>query len=150
MMLEIKDLSSWLLSSFEGLEPKHSWGELSFFYNPDRRLEHGTYFLTIKEKDGPHDRASQLDRPGVWRLNFGLPRADFLERFGQLPARPLKGEAIQGPWDFTTLDQLTPHPVYGWMGWVAILNPSVDSFGMLKDSIAAAFRKSCANHRRRR
>ncbi len=28
------------------------------------------------------------------------------------------------PWDHTAPNQLVAHPVYGWMGWVAVLNPS--------------------------
>ncbi len=33
-----------------------------------------------------------------------------------------------GRYDFTTLDQLMPHPVYGRMYWVCVLNPTNETF----------------------
>ena len=124
------------------VRPISAWGEVSFFVNPDGRLKRGAYFATIKQKDGEHDRASQLDRGGLWRLNFGLPKADFAALFGEAPSRPAKGGVVAGSWDFTALDVLTPHPVYGWMGWVAILNPSSGSMGALRPLIAKAHGKA--------
>ena len=150
MALDIKDVDTWIMTTFDGLAPGKSWGERSYFYNPDGRTARGTYFLTIKEKDGANDRASNLDRQGVWRINFGLPRPDFVRLFGRLPARPGKGQAIEGPWDFTTLDLLTPHPVYGWMGWVSILNPSPESFDGIKPLIGAAYGKARENFAKRK
>ena len=26
-------------------------------------------------------------------------------------------------YDYTVLNQILPHPVYAWMGWISILNP---------------------------
>jgi hypothetical protein len=150
MVLDVKDIDSWVLTTFDGLAPQSSWGERSYFYNPGGRSARGTYFLTIKEKDGANDRSSNMDRPGIWRLNFGLPRLDFIRLFGTLPTRPGKGQAIHGPWDFTALDLLTPHPVYGWMGWVSILNPSPESFDGLKPLIEAAYGKARENFARRK
>ena len=112
-----------LLESFEGIAPKASWGETSYFYNPGRRFANGAYFATIKLSDGPNDTASALAREGVWRLSFGVSKAKYAALFGPLPARPVKGRIIAGDWNFTSLNQLTPHPVYGWMGWCAMLCP---------------------------
>lgn len=139
----------WLLASFSDIVPKSQWGETSFFVNPGARAAHGAYFLTIKQKDGDNDKASALDRPGVWRLNFGLPKPDFVKIFGPPPRRPGKGGVIEGPWDFTKLDQLTPHPVYGWAGWVAILNPSLESLDGLKPLVARAHWKAIQTFRKR-
>lgn len=104
--------------------PIEAWGETSYFYNPGRALPRGTYFATIKDHDGENDRASNLDRDGVWRLNMGVTRGAYFELFGPPPPRPGKGGIVEGGWDFTATDRLTPHPVYGWMTWVAILTPS--------------------------
>lgn len=116
-------LAAALLESFEGVAPKPSWGETSYFYNPGRRFANGAYFATIKLSDGPNDTASKLSREGVWRLSFGVSKARYVALFGPLPARPPKGGIISGDWVFTALNQLTPHPVYGWMGWCAMLCP---------------------------
>ena len=107
---------------------KAAWGETSYFYNPDHVLKRGTYFATIKEKDGENDRASELGRQGIWRLNIGVTKAAYQALFGPLPARPAKGGIIEGPWDVTVRNVITPHPIYGWMGWVAVLSPSEETW----------------------
>ena len=96
----------------------------------------GAYFCTLKEHDGENDRASALDRPGVYRLSFGAPSSTYARVFGPRPPRPGKGGVVKGPWPFTALDQLTPHAVYGWMGWLSILNPTSDTFAVLRPAWA--------------
>ncbi len=120
----ITTVENYITSKLPGVVPTSAWGEVSYFYNPGHRLKRGTYFATIKQKDGENDKGSGIDREGVWRLNMGISRASFADLFGRPPARPGKGAIIEGPWDFTQLDQITPHPVYGWMSWIAVLSPS--------------------------
>ena len=117
------DLLRRLMSDYEGLAPKTSWGETSLFYNPGLVLANGVYFATIKERDGDNDRASLLDREGVFRLSFGLSSPSYEQLFGPRPARAPKGGVVTTAYDYSALDQLTPHPVYGWMGWVQVLAP---------------------------
>jgi len=119
-----QELSDFILSRYQGLVPQNTWGETSFFYNPDLKLARGTYFVTVKEKDGGNDKASKLDRDGIFRLNFGTNKQTFVQLFGSVPARPSKGGVIAGGFDFTETDKLLPHPVYGWIYWLCILNPS--------------------------
>jgi len=47
-------------------------------------------------------------------------------------------------WNFTAPDILTPHPVYGWMSWVVVLNPSANTLADVDDLIEAAFGKAKA------
>jgi hypothetical protein len=129
---------------FPDVTVMNTWGETTLFCNPGEKLKRGTYFLTLKEKDGAHDRASRLNRIGVFRLNFGLSKSVFCDLFGRLPGRPAKGGVICGDWDFTALDTLMPHPVYGWMGWVGILNPSAGSLANYQPLIAEAYAKARA------
>lgn len=133
-----------LLVRFPRLAFVDAWGERSLFYNPGQRLPRGVYFATIKQKDGENDRASQLDRDGVFRFNLGTSKPLFFERFGPPPPRPGKGQVIEGPWDFTQLDVVTPHPVYGWMSWVSVLNPSEPTLAEISPMIDAAFAKAKA------
>jgi len=133
------DIANYLVSQFKGLEPKDKWGETSFFYNPDGSRPHGVYFATIKQKDGDNDRASRLNRDGVYRLNFGIGEKSFLKLFFEKPARPSKGGIIQGDYNFEALDTITPHPVYGWMKWISVLNPEEDTFESLKPLIAESY-----------
>ena len=144
-----------LIRALPGVMPKDAWGETSYFYNPGGLFERGTYFATIKDRDGANDRASRLDRPGSWRLNMGVSKGRYLERFGPPPPRPGKGGVVEGPWDFEARDALTPHPVYGWMSWVAVLCPSpatwADCLPLLDDAHArarAGFEKRARSARR--
>jgi hypothetical protein len=128
-----------LTTNFAGLVPKATWGETSLFYNPDGILPNGVYFCTIKERDGANDRASQLDRPGVFRLAVGLPPARYEQMFGPRPARPSKGGVVSTADDFTAADVLMPHPVYAWMGWVQVLSPSAATFAELQPLLASSY-----------
>ena len=103
-------------------------GQDEYFYNPEDRLEQGTHMATLKRKDGKGDKASRLDRGGLFRLDLGVPRETYVELFGRLRKTPSKGDVIAGPWDFTMIDTLMPHPSYGWDGWVSVINPSAKTF----------------------
>ena len=138
-----------LLARHHGVVAIETWGETALFHNPGRTLPRGVYFATVKQRDGAHDRASRLDRPGVFRLSLGTSRDLFVARFGTPPARPAKGAVVAGPWDFTALDQCTPHPVYGWMGWISILNPSAASFAALRPLADAAHARAVAGFEKR-
>lgn len=131
-----------LVSKYPDIRVVEAWGETSLFYNPELRLPRGVYFSTIKEKDGKNDRASNLDREGIFRLNVGTSRSLFTKYFAQPPSRPKKGCVIHGDWDFTAINKLMPHPVYGWMNWVAVNNPDVDMFNGLAPILDAAYQKA--------
>ena len=86
-------------------------------------------FATIVIKDyGDFDDASDLDRPGVYRLNVGVGKETYRSLF------PGEGEH-----DFTALDVLMPHPVYGRQHWVCVLNPSEKTFETVKPLLAEAY-----------
>jgi hypothetical protein len=64
----------------------------------------------------------------VFRLNIGLSRESYRSLFLE-----------EGSCDFTALDELMPHPVYGRMHWVCVLNPSEATFERLKPLLADAY-----------
>lgn len=134
-----EQIAEWLNEHFAHVVPKEAWAETSYFVNPGGALPSGAYFATLKEKNGDNDRASGLDREGVFRLNFGAGAEAFEAMFGETPARPAKGEIIEGPWNFATLDTIMPHPIYGWMGWMCVLNPSRTTFHKCKPLIESAY-----------
>ncbi|MFM8382588.1 MAG: DUF6194 family protein [Actinomycetota bacterium] len=139
MDLQPKDIVDRLTTQFDGLAPKASWGETSLFYNPNLALTNGVYFCTVKEHDGANDQASALDREGVFRLAVGLTVQTYEQRFGPRPARPPKGSAVATGHDFTQLDVVVPHPVYAWMGWVQVLNPSDKTFASMQPLFVESF-----------
>lgn len=113
---------------FDGLVLDKNWGEVGLFYNPEKRLSKGIYVLTFKEKDGPNDKASNINRDNVYRLNIGITKHTFIKLFGNIPVRPKAGKIIEMAYDFTELNKIMPHPVYGWMAWISILNPEQTNF----------------------
>lgn len=117
-----------IVARFPGVVPKSSWGETALFYNPGKRLAHGVYFCTLKDHDGENDRASELQREGVYRLAVGLTPETYSRLFGPRPRRPAKGGAVETGHDFTERNRLMPHPVYAWMGWAQILSPTREAF----------------------
>ncbi len=137
--MDVVSITKYLDTTFPDIHRVSAWGETSFFYNPHRKLPRGIYFATIKEKNGQNDRASDLDRSDVFRLNIGISRWTYRSLFGQQPSRPQAGGVVDTGHDFTALDQLMPHPVYGWMSWVAVLNPSATTFEAIKPLLSEAY-----------
>ncbi len=109
-----------VIGSAESGSPEISWGDTFFFYG--KKETPGAFpFATIVTKDyGEFDNASNLNRPGIFRLNIGLSRDKFRSLFnaGFSPS----------DYDFTALDKLMPHPVYSPQFFVCILNPSDATF----------------------
>ncbi|MEO1396965.1 MAG: DUF6194 family protein [Cyanobacteria bacterium J06634_5] len=134
-----------ICGQFIGVVPKASWGETSLFYNPGSVLPNGVYFCTLKEKDGENDKASQLDREGVFRLAIGVPKKSYVSLFGQRPPRPAKGGTVETGHDFTRVNELMPHPIYAWMGWVQVLSPTAETLEnilpLLTEAYAASVKK---------
>ncbi|MEO0497454.1 MAG: DUF6194 family protein [Pseudomonadota bacterium] len=137
------------LARYKGVVPTRAWGEWMLAYNPGNHFPRGTYFATIKLDDGENDKASRLKRDNVWRLNFGPLRSEFVQQFGQPPARPGKGAVIEGPWDFTSIDQLMPHPVYGWMSWMCVLCPTASTLEELEPLLVSAHGRAKATFDKR-
>ncbi|VVT18120.1 conserved hypothetical protein [Roseovarius sp. EC-HK134] len=148
--IEIETVHSFITNELDGVVPKDAWGETSYFYNPGHVFQRGTYFATIKQKDGANDRASHLDRSGVWRLNLGVSKEVFFELFGPPPPRPGKGGVIDGGWDFAASDQLMPHPIYGWMSWISVLNPSRLTWGKCLPLVSDAHLRAKGTFEQRR
>ncbi|MDY6883606.1 MAG: DUF6194 family protein [Pseudomonadota bacterium] len=136
--MQPEDIIDEIVSLFDGVEPKASWGETSLFYNPGRALPNGVYFCTIKEKNGDNDKASKLDRLGVFRLSIGTNKETYERHFGPRPKRPAKGGIIDTGHDFAALNELMPHPIYGWMSWVQVLSPTRDTFDEVRPLLLEA------------
>ena len=147
--MDVDEIINMLGSQFPDVVLKKAWGETSFFVNPGHVLPSGAYFATIKEKDGENDSASNLDRNGIFRLNFGPGKLAFVNTFGAPPARPGKGGIIKGPWQFDALDKIMPHPVYGWMSWMCVLNPSNASMETCMPLLKLAYDKALKNAKKR-
>ena len=89
------------------------------YYAPDGRIpQHGQPYATVVTKDYPADTASDLDPQGRWRVNVHVDRRTFARLTGEDP------RALTMSRDFSAPDVVNPHPVYGHLGWVCIVNPA--------------------------
>src|SRR5271156_5576764 len=140
------EITRYISDTFSGVEvqvasredgsPEIAWGDTFFFYAPggDLPADHKFPFATIVTKDyGEFDCASNLNRPEVFRLNIGVSKQTFADLFGV--AKPVD-------YDFTALDKLMPHPVYGKMYWVCVLNPSATTFEAVRPVLAEAYERA--------
>ena len=99
--------------------PEIAWGDTFFFYDPTGTSAEAQKFpfATIVTKDYTgFDTASNLDRPGVFRLNMWVSKESFASLFGD-------HDAV----DPTELDRLMPHPIYAAQSWVSVLDPGEES-----------------------
>ncbi len=145
-------LINYIMDTFAGCEVVRPTdgpgaGDTFFFYDPQHNIDptHRQPFATIVTKDyGDFDKASQLHRPGVFRLNIGVSRETFRNLFGYLPNAERPSGA---PYDFAALDQVMPHPTYGRQAWICVLNPSSTTFENIKIWLAEAYEIAAARHR---
>jgi len=99
-------------------------GDLFFLFGADNRFP----FATVVTSDNEFDHISRLSREGVFRLNAGIGKDSFKALFGHLPSRPGIGGFVDSGPDFAALDTLMPHPMYGNMYWISVLNPTDTTF----------------------
>jgi hypothetical protein len=86
-------------------------------------IEGGAFFSLDSEKHWPNfatvvwnddfDQASNLTRPGFFRVNIGVGREAFQRLVG----------SVSEP-DHTAVNRLLPHPIYANQNWISIVNPS--------------------------
>lgn len=145
-----EEILNYCLENLGGTVSVNSWGEKGIFYNPENKLKRGIYILTIKEKDGENDKSSNLNRDGIYRVNLGVRKDTFMDMFGFVPKRPVKGGIVDMDYDFTDTDKIIPHPVYAWMSWICVLNPSNDAFEKLKPLITEAYEYAKEKYRKKR
>ncbi len=127
----------YITDAFEGVETVAANGDTFFFYDPTHMLP----FATLVTTDF-NDTVSDLNRPDVFRLNVGVGRETFRSLFG---ASPTDSDARH---DFTALDRIMPHPVYGKMYWVCVLNPSVPTFEAVQPLLAEGYAMAVARQER--
>lgn len=119
------DITQHLIDTLGGGHFEVADDNTFFFHGADNKFP----FATIVTKDDAFDSASNLNRPGVFRLNVGVGKETF---------RALFGDAEPSGIDYTALDRLMPHPVYAKMYWVSVINPSAATFEAVKPLLAEA------------
>jgi Family of unknown function (DUF6194) len=140
----------WMVTASEDNgAPEVAWGDSFFYYDPSGRGEDlpPQGFATLVTKDYPgFDTASNLDRPGVFRVNVAVGRAAFETLFGYSPTSHADH---YGEYDYADLDRVVPHPVYAGQGWVCVVSPGPDSAAELESLLRGAHALAAERHHRR-
>ena len=132
-------------ASEENGAPEVAWGDSFFYYDPaGRRLPFAT--IVTQDYEG-FDSSSNLNRPGVFRLNIAVGRTRFEELVGFPPAAQAEHGAA---FDYAELDRVIPHPVYAPQGWVSILNPGDATGAQVRTLLVHAHARAVERHRPRR
>jgi len=137
--MDEKHITDYIMNTFAGVETMDALGYTFFFYGPDRMLP----FVTIATADNEGDRVSNLDRPGVFRLNIGVKKPTFQTLFGA-------GRVDVSAYDFTALDTIMPHPDYAAQSWLCVLNPSDTTFQQLRPWLTEAYELAVRRESRRK
>ncbi len=144
-------LARHILELLEGVDTVEADGDTFFFFNPGGEahpIDHRAPFATIVTSDA-HDRASDLDRPGVYRLNIGVSRDTYESMFGAPPKGPITADPVDTGHDYTRLDMLMPHPIYASLNWISVVNPGVATLDLL-DALIEEAQAIAAGRRARR
>jgi hypothetical protein len=138
-------LIRYIADALDGVDVVEMSGNRFFFYDPghDRPVDRRFPFATLVTSD-EYDQASSLSRDGVYRLNVGVSRETCRALFG--PAAQV--DAAEPACDFTALDTIMPHPVYGSMHWVCVLNPSAETFERVKPLLVEAHERAAGRYTR--
>lgn len=140
-------LTQYITDSLTGVNPLSASGDLFFIYDPERNLpgDRCFPFATLVTGDR-YDQVSQLDRPGVYRLNIGVSRDTYRSLFGPPPARLGPEGIVETGHDFAGLDQLLPHPVYAPQAWISVLNPGDGTLEQVKAFLIEAHELAVKRH----
>lgn len=73
--MDENSITQYITDTFANVETADNFGYTFFFYGADHMLP----FATLAVADYDYDRFSNLDRPGVFRLNIGVSKQTFAE-----------------------------------------------------------------------
>jgi hypothetical protein len=125
--------------------PEISWGDTFFYYSPDGVVPTTTQpFATIVTKNYPGDEASRLDRPDAFRVNVAAGREAFVRSTGHAPREPGTAEV-----DPSAEDTVIAHPVYGTVGWLAVVNPGPRTEAVTRELLRTAYDLARSRYERR-
>ncbi|MFE6845322.1 DUF6194 family protein [Streptomyces sp. NPDC057686] len=124
--------------------PEISWGDTFFYHSPGGAVPTAARpFATIVTKDYPGEASSRLDRPDAFRVNVAAGREEFIRRTGRAPRDPATDE------DPGATDTVMAHPVYGPLGWLAVVNPGRRTDVALRELLRHAHHLARARDERR-
>jgi hypothetical protein len=138
--MDAASMTDYIRSAFPGVETTDAFGYTFFFFGAERMLP----FATIAHADNEYERVSNLDRPGVYRLNIGVGRETYRSLIGPEPPRLGPDGIVETGHDYTVLDQILPHPHYAPQSWICVLSPSDETLKVVQPLLAEAYDRAVA------
>lgn len=132
------EIAQYIVNTFPNVETTTNLDYIFFFYGDERMLA----FVTIALSGNEYEKISNLDRPGVFRLNIGVSKQTFQSLFGITLVK-------RDDYDYTALDTIMPHPDYAAQSFICVLNPSAATFERVKTFLAEAYELARARDARR-
>ncbi|RSM71585.1 hypothetical protein DMH04_43430 [Kibdelosporangium aridum] len=125
--------------------PELSWGDTFFYYAPDGVTPARTQpFATVVTKNYPGDESSRLDRPDAFRVNMFAGKDVFVRWTGHAPRDAASIEVDAG-----AADTVIAHPVYGTVGWLAVVNPGPRTDAAVRELLMSAYEIARSRYERR-
>jgi hypothetical protein len=136
--MDQESVIKYIVDTLKGVDIITADENYFFCYAPGGGLppDHKFPFATLMVND-KNDTASNLSHPSVFRLNIGVSKATFQSLFA----------SQDSDYDFTALDKIMPHPIYGKMYWICVLNPSKESFQKLAPMLAEAYEAAAKRYK---
>ncbi len=107
------EMDAFISARFPDAMRTEAYGYIFFFHPSDEMLP----FASLIEADTDYDKYSDLNRPGVYRLNIGITPKTYA---GLIPDGSTETAGV----DFKALDTFMPHPEYAKQRYVCILSPT--------------------------
>ncbi|MCU1443513.1 MAG: erythromycin esterase [Cryobacterium sp.] len=128
--------------------PEAAWGDSFIFYDPigDPTNQRFPFATVVASDYAGFDEASNLNRPGVFRLNIAVGRRAFEDLIGYPANQHPRHESA---FDYTALDTLFPHPVYATQAWVSIVCPADKTTELVKSLLVGAHALAANRYARR-
>ncbi len=121
-------VTKYIVTTFPEVESTIAFGYTMFFYRSDRKIS----FATLISSDYDYDHISNLNRPGVFRLNIGVSKKTFQSLFGT-------DKVDISSYDFSALDVIMPHPDYAQQHYICVLSPSEATFEKVRPLLTEAY-----------
>jgi hypothetical protein len=133
--MDATEVADYIREAFPSVETTEAYTYTFFFYGSERMLP----FATLATADNEHDRVSDLDRDGAYRLNIGVSRETYRSLLGDDKPRLGPAGVIEGDHDFALRDEILPHPHYAPQSWVCVVSPGEETFKVVRGLLREAY-----------
>lgn len=140
--MQLTEIRNRIANEYENVCEVEANGDYFFMYLDEEKFP----FATIVTSDNDFDNVSNLSRDGFYRLNIGIDKLTFQRLFDSVPSKPGIGGYVDSGIDFTKENELFPHPFYGSMYWVSVVNPSESRYPQIKQFLDYAYGKAKTNY----